>query len=33
VAFVAGWSDKSFDVLAALESGSGAVAEVGKVVV
>jgi hypothetical protein len=33
VAFVAGWSDKIFDVLAALESGSGAVAEVANVVV
>lgn len=33
VAFIAGWSDKIFDVLAALETGSGAVAEVANVVV
>lgn len=33
VTFIAGWSDKIFDVLAALESGSGAVAEIANVVV
>lgn len=33
VAFVAGWSDKVFDVLAALESGGSAVAEIRNVIV
>ena len=30
VALIAGWSDKIFDVLAAIENGSSAVAEIQK---